>query len=235
MRTGLIALALGILPFFLFLGTSQTVTVNGAVVRDEQFNILGVVLAIVGIGLSLRIFLSPVRRTLPNTLVTGLAVSVCLLQLAASFDLVRPANWLSPESDLPALHYSGLSEANRAIVADIVERGAVENVTRDLMNRGRSTLDMAHRHMAYADVCYDSRYRIDYDEVKAIFAVLPEAQQQEILANAEQVRRPNPAPQDCSASRTTYSMGELVDGINQQMDMMRILRDGYIDLTPSTP
>ena len=225
------ALALGVVPFFLFVGTSQTVTVNGSVVRDEQINFLGAVLAIVGFGLALRVLLLRTPKALVSALAAGLALPVCLLQLATSFDLVRPADWLNPDSDLPPLLYSGLSDANRAIVANIVETGAVEDVTRDLMNRGRSTLDRAHRHMAYADVCHNSRYRIDYDEVKALFAVLPQAQQQQILANAEEVRRPNPTPDNCSARMTTYSMGELVDEINQQRDMMTILRDGYLDLT----
>jgi len=230
-KASFIALALGVIPFFLFLGTSQTVTVNGTVVRDEQFNVLGVVLAIAGTGLALRILLSRAPKTLVSTLVAGLAIPVCLLQLAAPFDFVRPADWLNPDSDLPPLHYSGLSDANRAIVANIVESGAVENVTRDLMNRGRSTLDKAHRHMAYADACHEGRYRISYDEVKELFAVLPQEQQAEVLATAEAVRRPNPTPEDCSARMTTYSMGELVDDINQQRDMMTILRDGYQELT----
>ncbi|MBF0680307.1 MAG: hypothetical protein IR164_15380 [Devosia sp.] len=231
LKTPIIALALGVIPFFLFVGSSQTVTINGAVVRDEQFNFVGAILALVGLGLAARTLLSRGHKALVSKGVAGLAALVCLLQLAASLDLVRPAAWFNPDPDLPPLTYSGLSEANRNLVANIVERGDVEGVARDLRARGRSTLDLAHRHMAYADVCHDGRYRVDYDDIKQLFAVLPQEQQAEILANAEQVRRPNPAPEDCSARMTSFSMGEMVDDIHQQMDMMTILRDGYLELT----
>lgn len=231
LKTPIVALALGVVPFFLFVGSSQSVTINGTVVRDEQFNLLGALLALVGLGLAVRTLLSRDHKALVSKAVAGLAVLVCLVQLAASFDLVRPAEWFNPDSDLPPLAYSSLSEANRNLVANIVERGDVEAVARDLKARGRSTLDFAHRHMAYADVCHDGRYRVDYDEIKELFAVLPQEQQAETLANAEEVRRPNPAPEDCSAHMTSFSMGELVDDINQQKDMMAILRDGYVELT----
>lgn len=230
LKTPIIALALGLLPFFLFVGSSQTVTVNGTVVRDEQFNFLGAILAFAGLVLAGRTFLSRGHEALASKAVAGLAALVCLVQLAASFDLVRPADWFNPDSDLPPLAYSSLSEANRNLVANIVERGDVEDVARDLRARSRSALDLAHRHMAYADVCHDARYRVDYDEIKELFAVLPQEQQAEILANAEEVRRPNPTPEDCSARMTSFSMGEMVDDINRQKDMMAILRDGYVAL-----
>lgn len=230
-KTPIIALALGLVPFFLFVGSSHTVTVNGTVVQDEQFNFVGALLAVGGLWLALRTLLRPDANAVVSKVLAGIAVVVCLLQLAASFNLVRPADWFTPDSDLPPLTYSGLSEANRDLVSNIVERGVVEDVARDLRARARSTLDMAHRHMAYADVCHEGRYRIDYDELKELFAVLPQEQQAEALARAEEVRRPAPAPEDCSARMTSYSMGELVDDIHQQKDMMAILREGYLELT----
>lgn len=231
LKTPIIALALGLVPFFLFVGSSQIVTVNGAVVRDEHFNFLGAILALAGLVLAGRTLLARGHGTLASKAVAGLAVLVCLVQLAASFGLVRPADWFNPDSDLPPLAYSSLSEANRNLVANIVERGDVEAVARDLRARGRSALDLAHRHMAYADVCHEGRYRVDYDEIKELFAVLPQEQQAEILTNAEQVRRPNPTPEECSVRMTGFSMGEMVDDINQQKDMMAILRDGYVAMT----
>src|SRR5690606_7036681 len=84
LKTPIIALALGVSPFFLFVGSSQTVTINGAVVRDEQFNFVGAILALVGLGLAARTLLSRGHKALVSKGVAGLAALVCLLQLAAS-------------------------------------------------------------------------------------------------------------------------------------------------------
>lgn len=230
LKTAFLALALGVIPFFLFVGSSHTVTINGAVVRDEQFNLVGAILAIVGLGLALWTLLSQDTKAVVSKAVAGVAVLVCLLQLAASFDLVRPADWFASGSDLPPLTYSGLSEANRNLVADIVERGEVEDVVRDLRNRGSFTLDKAHQHMDYADVCHGGRYRVDYDELRELFAALPQAEQAEILGAAEEMRQPAPTAEYCSERMTNFSMGELVDDIHQQIDMLTILRDGYLEL-----
>lgn len=230
LKTPIIALALGVVPFFLFVGSSHTLTVNGAVVRDEQFNVVGAILALVGLGLALRTLLSQDTKALVSKAVAGFAVLVCLLQLAASFDLVRPADWFTPHSDLPPLTYSGLSEANRNLVANIVERGEVQEVSRDLRNRARFTLDKAHQHMDYADVCHRGRYRVNYDELRELFALLPQSEQAAILGTAEEMRQPAPTAEDCSERMTNYSMGELVDDIHQQIDMLTILRDGYLEL-----
>ncbi len=230
LKTPVIALALGVVPFFLFVGSSHTVTINGAVVRDEQFNFIGAILALVGLGLAVRTLLSRDLGALVSKTVAGLAVLVCLLQLAAAFDLVRPAEWLNPDSDLPPLTYSGLSEANRNLVANIVERGALHEVSRDLRNRASFTLDKAHQHMDYADVCHEGHYRVNYGELRELFAVLPQNEQAAILGTAEEMRRPAPTPEDCSERMTNYSMGELVDDIHQQIDMLTILRDGYLEL-----
>lgn len=230
-KTPLIAALLAIIPYFLFLGATNTVTVNGATVTDDRFNLLGVILALIGLGLVVSVLRPSAPKDTGRKLAAALAGVLCVLQLAASLDLVRPLDWFNSESDLPPLAYSQLSEGNRGIVADIVASGDVDAVARDLIVRAGFMLDNAHQHMAYADVCHDGRYRIDYDELVALPDVLPEEDQAEIVARAEGMRRPVPEPDQCSPSRDAYAMGELVDNINQQRDMIAILRDGYIELT----
>ena len=224
------ALVLGLVPFFIFLGTSSTVTINGVVTRQEQFNLLGLVCALVGLGIVFAVMRPSAPRDLPRRLAAGLSGAVCLLQLASSVSLLRPSDWLRPDSDLPALAYSGLSDANRNIVASIVERGNAEEVARDFRNRAGFTLDKIHEHLDYADVCHDGRHRLDTGAITDLIAALPDAQQAEVIAAADQMRRRAPAPEDCSPARTNYAMGELVDDVHQQLDMLAILRDGYVAL-----
>ncbi|RDE07674.1 hypothetical protein [Pelagibacterium lacus] len=231
-KTPLIAILLGVLPYFIFVGSSQTITVNGAVVRDEQFNLLGIVLAVVGLWLAFTVLRPSAPGDVVRKALAGIAALLCLVQLAASADIIRPLDWLTPDADLPPLAYSGLSTENRNFVDGIVERGNMDDVVRDLMNRSVFTLDDAHQHMDYADICHDGRYRIDYDALVALFSVLPTAQQDEITQRAADLRRPAPTLEDCSPQRTNYAMGELVDDMNQQIDMITILRDGYVALNP---
>ncbi|WIY52160.1 hypothetical protein O9Z70_11880 [Devosia sp. YIM 151766] len=118
-KTPLIAVLLGILPFFVFLGCSQTVTVNGATVRDEQINLVGMVLAVAGLGLAFTVLRPSAPRDSARKILAAVAGVLCLLQLAASLDLIRPLDWLTPDSDLPPLAYNGLSDGNRNIVGSM--------------------------------------------------------------------------------------------------------------------
>lgn len=231
-KTPLIAILLGVLPYFIFLGSSQTVTINGTMVRDEQFNLLGIVLAVIGLWLAFTVLRPSAPKDAARKALAGIAALLCLVQFAASVGLIRPLDWLTPDSDLPSLAYDGLSAENRNLVAGVVERGDPDAIVRDLMNRSVFTLDDAHQHMDYADICHDGRYRIDYDALVALFSVLPAVQQDEITQRAADLRRPGPTLEDCSPQRTNYAMGELVDGVNQQIDMITILRDGYVALNP---
>lgn len=231
LRTPLIAILLGALPFFIFLGTSQTVTINGVTVRDDQFNLLGIILAVIGLWLAFTVLRPSAPKDVTRKILAVIAVLLCLLQLAASIGLVRPMDWLDPDSDLPPLAYDELSEGNRDMVGSIVERGDSEEIARDLATRSSFALDTAHRHMDYADVCHEGRYRIDYDALVELFSVLPEAQRADIMTRAESMRRPAPGIDDCSPQRTNHAMGQLVDDFNQSMDMITILHDGYVALS----
>jgi ABC-type branched-subunit amino acid transport system permease subunit len=75
----LIALALAIVPFFLFLGTTDMVTVNGEVVSDNRFNLGGLVMAVIGIGIVFGVLRSGAPTDLARkvlAVVAGLLVGV---------------------------------------------------------------------------------------------------------------------------------------------------------------
>lgn len=230
-KTPLTAIVLAVAPYVLFVGSSQTVTVNGVVVRDEQINFLGVACALIGLGLVFSVFRPSAPKDGARKALAGLAGLLCLLQLAVATNLARPLDWFNPDSDLPALAYNGLSDANRNLVAGLVGRGDPEAVRRDFMARGGFLLDDARQHMDYADICHDGRYRIDYEELLGLFSVLEDSEEAEVKARAEAMRRPAPQAADCSPRRTAYAMGEIVDKIAQGRDMVAILRDGYVKLT----
>lgn len=98
MRKPLFALVLAILPFFLFFGSQSTVEVNGAVVSDTRFNILGIVLGAFAVGMAL----SVLRQSDAGRGVKVLGAVALLagaLQLAAASGMVRvdPMAWLFPD------------------------------------------------------------------------------------------------------------------------------------------
>jgi Na+/melibiose symporter-like transporter len=45
------ALVCAVLPFVIFIGSTNRVVVNGQVVRDESFNLAGLILSIIAVGL----------------------------------------------------------------------------------------------------------------------------------------------------------------------------------------
>lgn len=86
LRRPVVALILGLLPFWLFLGTSQQTTVNGRVVQDTSFNILGLILAIAGLVMAVKMLFKdgaygePQRWWLRSVLAV-LAAALCIFQI----------------------------------------------------------------------------------------------------------------------------------------------------------
>jgi hypothetical protein len=87
LRIPLIGLALGILPLWVFMGTSQNLSVNGVSVSQSRFNVLGLAMAGVGLGMVVKLLWSdgPWReRWLPRTALAIVAAVACVVQLAYS-------------------------------------------------------------------------------------------------------------------------------------------------------
>ncbi len=94
LRQPLIAMLLGILPLWLFVGMSQTTTVNGQVVQDSSLNLLGVILAIAGLVMVFKMLRDDRSygrqpRWWPRTILAILAGLVCALQVVQSLGLYR--------------------------------------------------------------------------------------------------------------------------------------------------
>lgn len=106
LKVPLVALILGIIPFFLFIGSQQTTTVNGELIVDSRLNFGGIVLSLIGLGLVIG-FLRPrsdrhnTQRSMPITLklLAVVASLVCIAQFIVSIDLVRPSDVFGTQDD----------------------------------------------------------------------------------------------------------------------------------------
>lgn len=227
-RKPLVALVLGLLPFVLFVGIYNTVTINGELVREESINILGLVLAVIGLGLAVRSFGPVAEHTTPCRILAIAAILVCILQIPATIGLYSPKDVLAsafPSSDLPPLAYGGLNEANRRIPESILAKNDPAETRRSIIGYKLAMIDDANRHMAYAGLCHEGQYRVDAEAVEALPEFLTEEERADLAERVESVRRAPPTK--CSERMTRYQMGELVDNINRASDMVQILIDGY--------
>lgn len=96
MRKPLLALALAIIPFFMFVGSQSTVQVNGVTTSDTRFNILGIALGALALGMAA----SVLRRAAAGRAVkavAALAGLVAIAQLAVASGQVRidPRDWIN--------------------------------------------------------------------------------------------------------------------------------------------
>lgn len=83
-------MALGIVPIWLFLGVRQSRTVNGALVWDSSFNLLGVILAGIGLAMAVKLLWTDgpwAKRWWLRTVLATLAAVICLLQFGYSLGL----------------------------------------------------------------------------------------------------------------------------------------------------
>lgn len=236
-RRPLLAIILGLLPLVLFMGVSNTVRVNGELVRDDQLNILGLVLA----GAGLWIAMGSLRPGSPHLalrrLTAIMAVLICGAQLAASAGLFSPQRLvasLMPDAGLPPLAYDGLDEANRRIPQGILARNDPVETRRQIVNYLGSVTYNANRHMAYADRCHAGRYRINTARIEALPDFLTDDERRRLTREAAGGRVH--IPPECSPSGTRHLMGEQVDTVKRVLDFLDILIAGYrVQMAASAP
>lgn len=220
----LIALALAVIPFFLFIGTTSTVTVNGETVSDSRFNIAGLVMAVIGIGLVFGVLRSSRDDTARKAL-AAVAGLLCLVQIASSLDVVRidPLGWIFPDRHLPELQYSGLAENDYiylSVKTPSAYRGALAGKKGDMIAQARE-------HRAYADKCHGGRYRADLERAER----MPDYFEPDHLPELER-RAGRPARAvECSTERSERMMGKEVDDLNRQMDLFDRLEAEYLALS----
>ncbi|CAB3722800.1 hypothetical protein LMG1873_04073 [Achromobacter piechaudii] len=92
LRRPLAAMLLGLLPFWLFMGSTQQTLVNGKLVQDSSFNILGLILAIAGLVMAAKMLkkdgsYGEPPRWWARTVLCVAAVLLCVFQIGQSAGL----------------------------------------------------------------------------------------------------------------------------------------------------
>ncbi|MFB9968575.1 hypothetical protein ACFFMP_00180 [Pseudoroseomonas cervicalis] len=232
LRRPLVAIALGLLPFWLFLGFSNEVRVNGELVGGSRFNLGGLILA--GIGLSMAVgVLRETPRWAPRLALAALAVPICLAQLAISAELVsveRLRLMLSgppqpaPDTALSAEGRRMLLQAVRGLEQD-------EVALRDhLIAQARQLQALQAQHAAYAERCHGgARFAMP-----ALPAWLSEAERAEIAAAAS----PPGAIPACSQDASQREMKGRVEAAMLQRERVQLvaqLREARFGHDPAPP
>jgi hypothetical protein len=220
----LIALALAIIPFFLFIGTNNTVTVNGEVVSDNRLNVGGLVMAMVGLALVAGVLKPSAPKDAARKAVAAIAGLLCLVQIVSSLDVIRidPLDWLMPDRNLPALRYSALAD-NDYIYLTVK---TPEAYRRALTRTKGEILGKARRHEVYADLCHGGRYRVDLERAEQTPDYFDGAERVSIAERAQAML--GDATAECSISRSNRLMGEDVDSLNRDMDLFDRLEAEYL-------
>ncbi len=220
----LIALALAIIPFFLFLGTTNLVTVNGEVVSDDRFNLGGLIMAAIGLFIVFGILRPSAPKDAARKGLAAVAGILCLLQIANSVDVIRidPLDWVMPDRNLPELQYSGLADNDIIYLSAKTPEFYRQVLTREKGN----VVGQARQHQAYADLCHGGRYRIDLARAEQ----MPDYFDAEELAEIERSasRAAEAAPAECSTTQSNRLMGEAVDDLNRKMDLFDRLEAEYL-------
>jgi hypothetical protein len=168
----LVAAVLGVLPFVVFAGTSQTTVVNGLTVHDSALNLLGLGLAVVGIAVAVATLRRrPGRATV---IAAGLAGLVCLGGVANSLDLLprAPAVDRGPDRPPPPLPPAGLDDRRRELERQYFAEGTEPQLRSELMRMASLAIIGAVEHERYATACWPDDVRLTEAEAWAAVPTL---------------------------------------------------------------
>ncbi|WP_159999326.1 hypothetical protein [Roseomonas sp. 18066] len=220
LRRPLVAIALGLVPFWLFLGFSNEVRVNGALVGDSRFNLGGLAMALIGIGLAIGTLRERPRR-LPPLVLAALALPICLLQAAVSAEFLSVerlrAVVMGPPSPDPG---AGLAEAERARLAASARRPILDEVAlRDeFLSVAKRLEARAAEHAAYAGQCHGgARFA-----APALPAWLSDTERAEVAAAGQGPR--SATPPACSTAQSGVLMKDLVEQALRDRDLAGIIQ-----------
>lgn len=220
----IIALALAIIPFFLFLGTTNLVTVNGEVVSDDRFNLGGLIMAVIGLVMVFGILRPSAPKDAARKGLAVVAGILCLVQIANSVDVIRidPLDWVMPDRNLPELQYSGLADNDAIYLSAKTPEFYRQVLTREKGN----VVGQARQHQAYADLCHDGRYRTDLARAEQMPDYFDADELAEIERSAS--RAVETAPTECSTTQSNRLMGQAVDELHRKMDLFDRLEAEYL-------
>jgi hypothetical protein len=223
-RTPIIAALLAIIPFFMFFGAANTLTVNGELVSDSRLNLLGVGMALAGIVLVFGVVRPSAPKDAARKGLAALAGLLCMVQLANAIDVIRiePLDWIFPDRKLPALEYTGLKEHDRNVLSSYEP----EAYRRALLGNKGEIMGFARQHAAYADLCHGGRYRIDLDRAERLPDYFNESDIAGLKKRAETLARATPS--ECTTRHSNHLMGEIADNVNRDMDLADRLEADYL-------
>ncbi len=161
-RRALTALILGLVPFWVFVGSSNTLKVNGEIVGESHFNVLGLILGIAGIAAAISALRE--RGSWLRTVLCAVALLVCAAQIAWSVELITRKHlrdWVLgwPMPDAP--EYKGLSYSAQRDVRRDSARWSRENLQRVIVEAYAGMQAKFAEHKRYADACHWGALRAD--------------------------------------------------------------------------
>ncbi|WP_131829616.1 hypothetical protein, partial [Teichococcus deserti] len=219
LRRPLMAIALALLPFWLFLGAANEVRVNGALVGGSRFNLGGLVMALVGLGMAVGI-LRERPRWAPRLVLAALALPLCLFQAAVSAELLSVRQIRAALTGPPAPDPSaGLGQEERARLAASARRPILDEVAlRDeFLSVSRRLRVRTEEHIAYATLCH----RRAWLAVAPLPAWLSEAERAEVAAAGNGPRSATPPP--CSEATSETLMKALAEQAMRDRDLADII------------
>ncbi|WP_395678705.1 hypothetical protein [Inquilinus sp.] len=232
LRAPLIAILLGLLPFWLFVGMSQTTKINGEVVQDSSLNVLGIVLAVIGIVIAFKMlrddgsFGQP-PRWWARTVLAIVAILLGLFQGVYSLGLVRLSDIEVAIMGRPAPPPSTYAGLDPGLKASTVTRSAAldqgrlrDDIVTTLIRIGQARA----RHNAYAESCHRGKWQIEAADLPA---VLDDADRREI-ADKEAAAAVEPAP-PCAHANARRFMTGLSDDVSQDRDILALQLAAYRD------
>lgn len=227
LRTPLIALALSILPFWLFVGARETKTYNGETIEFSHFNVVGLVIAVAGLimagrWLAQRNTASP--RPAAAFVLAAAAVLLSLVQIGETTELftlgdakrlaTRKIGW----PPLPASGFAGLAPDEEAQLRET----AAASTTDALASRIAQDLAMTNgriiRHNAYGAKCYGG---LDERELVPVPPAVGAAERKTYDDYIDAMR--SQPVTICSDANTDRYMGELADTIGEDVARLQVL------------
>ncbi|MBP0581841.1 hypothetical protein J8I29_21105 [Labrys sp. LIt4] len=247
LKRPLVAILLGVLPFWLFLGASERRKVNGEVVFESDLNLLGVGMAIIALGLAftmLRRDGSPgqPQRWWPRTLLVIAAIPLALFQLGYSigfysFKDIEIAVFGRPAPPPP--DYAGLAPDVKKSVAERSKTQDQGHLHDDIVNTLLRMTEARSRHNAYATACYRGQWQM---AETALPGMLGEAGRSQI---AERVRSLASEPASpCTPNNARLYITKLSEAYSHDADILAILVAAYegrfgtapaAQIVPATP
>lgn len=230
-RYPLIALMLGLLPFWLFVGTSQTKTYNGTLIESSRFNVLGCVFGLIGLVMAVKVIFKrgpSDQYRWPATAVSALAVIVCLVQLGDASELfkiddikrfaTRTIGWPA----LPVARIKGPDAAAETDIRDMADHLDQDRLRMSIANTLAFLNGATVRRNAYSARCYTE---LDKGELAPLPPYLTPADQKLTGDYIDAMgQRPVPA---CSAAGTEENISDLGDEIAEHAAELKILQDTY--------